>query len=122
MKSVVAILFLSIFSLNVQASIGCTLKDIALSKVVPAVNVGLECNNEQAIRNDIEAIFDKYNICSENIISYEDKGLWALICKKYLPSLVDYSVDYVIPDKWECKATNLKKIVTEIIITQCDRL
>ena len=122
MKGFIFVLFLLISSSS-YASISCSFKNFALNKLPSGVATVLECKNTPAIKEDISILLDKVGICkdSEDLLDLE-KGFWGIFCKKYMPKLIDYSVDYVIPSRWECSANGLKEALDTIALQECDRI
>jgi aspartate carbamoyltransferase regulatory subunit len=107
-------LALILLTINVQATISCTIRDRVESTVPEYMANMLECNNSAAISEDLGAIFDRFNICPAD----DQKAFSDIACKVVSDYVVDEMVKYV-PTDWECKVTRASDLVKEMLIAKC---
>lgn len=101
----------------------CDLRDKVVSGLTPAVALGLECSNPDAIKASLIEASEKVGLCKPSPTpDVAAQSIGADACKLVGSALVDVVAGNAIPAVWGCKAENAKEKLKEVIADQCAKI
>lgn len=115
------------------SSVGCTVQGGADLIIAPAIAVGLQCSNEDAILASLKEIGQKAGICtvaaspapaptvvpSAQALKIANGGILTAICLDLGQNIVT-QLGKAIPAEWGCAATNASAALGGVIGTACN--
>jgi hypothetical protein len=111
-------LVIGLITLLTSCKSGCLVEATLVDGVTSGVKTTLKCQNEAAVKADVQKLVDKLNLCPSKA---PPQGVVGLVCSS-LASLAVQQLGNKIPASWQCDPSTAETSLSAALSVACNAI